>query len=142
MGDITVTAADVRLANAQQCITRNMKANATMTVGDFVSRDASGYAVKADADVLEATARAVGVIVETKDGETAVVSGDQISVCVFGPVEGFSSMTPGANAYVSKTAGKIDHTKPTGGAYQQAVGRAESATCLFVNPVLADPSSV
>lgn len=140
MASITVTSAQVR--PLEGAIVRNYQAGAAVTVGYAVYLDSSGYVQHADANVTEATARAMGIVVASKDGETAVVSGDRCSVCVFGPVSGFASMTPGEPVYNSSTVGRLDQTAPTGGVYVQAVGRADSASIIFVNPDVADPSSV
>jgi hypothetical protein len=140
MGSISVTSAQVRpLPGA---IVRNYQAGAAVTVGYGVYLDSSGYVQHSDADLSEAGARTIGIVVGSKDGETAIVSGDRCSVVVFGPVGGYASMTPGEPVYNSKTAGRLDQTAPTSGAYPQAVGRADSATVIFVNPDVADPSSV
>jgi hypothetical protein len=52
---------------------------------------------------------------------------------VFGPVSGFSGLTPGALGYQSDTAGKID---TAAGTTSKKMGRCESATVFFVQPVI------
>lgn len=59
-------------------------------------------------------------------------------MCVYGPVGGFSSLTPGDYAYVSNTAGGLD---TAAGTFGFIVGRAESASVLFVDPGIDDPNS-
>ncbi len=140
MASISLTSAQIRPLTGAIC--RNYQAGAALTVGYAVYLDSSGYVQHADANLSEAGARAMGIVVASKDGETSVVSGDRCSVCVFGPVGGYASMTPGEPVYNSSTVGRLDQTAPTGGAYPQAFGRADSATVIFVNPDVADPSSV
>lgn len=136
---ITLTSANIRPLTG--ALVRNKVAGAALTVGYGVYYDSSGYAQHADADLGETQARARGVVVASKDGETAVASGDRCSVCVFGPVGGFAGMTPGAPVYIDTTVGGFTHTKPTGGAYQQSIGYAEAADVLFVMPDTQDPAS-
>jgi hypothetical protein len=142
MSDITVTSANVQVGNS--AIPRNFAAGEALTVGYCVYISAADTVKHADANVVggEAAARGIGIVTSSKDGETTVNSGDRCTVTVFGPVEGFSDMTPGEPVYVSGTAGRLDQTKPTGGAYQRAIGHALSATCIFVNPDSGDPDSV
>jgi len=142
MAAITVTSLNVRPANAHQCILRPLQAGAACTVGYAIYLDSSGYMQHADANAGETEASGVGIIVESYDGETSIASGKRGSVCILGPVEGFSGMTPNEPIYVSTTAGRLDQTAPTGGAYQRAIGWALSATCIFVNADPTDPESV
>jgi len=141
MGDITVTSANVQVGN--HAIPRNFVAGAAVTVGYCVYIDSDGYVQHADANVMavESASRGIGIVTSSRDGETSVTSGDRCTVTVFGPVEGYSSMTPGEPVYVSGTAGRLDQTKPTGGAFQRPIGHALSATCIFVNPDSGDPDS-
>lgn len=138
MGSIAVSSVDVR--PLEGAIVRPYKAGAALTIGYAVHLDSSGYVQHSDANLSEAASRGMGIVVASKDGETAVVSGDRCSVCVFGPVGGYSSMTPGEPVYVSNTAGRIDQTQPTS-AMRQALGRAFSDEIVYVNPDVQDPSS-
>ena len=142
MGSITVTSAQVCYLDAKNNPPLNLIAGAALTVGYAVYLDSSGYVQHADADLSAVGARAIGICVASKDGETSVVSGDRCSVAVFGRVSGFASMTPGAPVYISKTVGRLDQTAPTGGAYPNAIGRATSATTIFVNWNATDATSV
>ena len=138
MASISLTSTLIR--PLEGAMVRPYRAGAALTVGYAVYLDDDGYVQHADADASEAASRGMGIVVSGKDVETAVNSGDRCSVCVHGHVGGFASMTPGEPVYVSATVGRIDQTQPTS-AYRQALGRAESATVLFVNPDVADPSS-
>lgn len=137
---ISYTQASIR--TLEGALTRNKKSGAACEVGYAGYYDSSGYVQHADADTAAVTtAHARGVIVASKDGETSITSGDRLSLCVFGPVGGFAGMTPGLPVYIDTTVGGYTHTKPTGGAYQQSIGYAESASVLFVNPDTQDPAS-
>lgn len=131
MGDVTRTKADVRpLAGA---IIRRGEAGGTIEAGEVVYLNGtSGWAVTDANDT--ATCGARGVMVAPEDA----VDGDQIDVCVFGPVEGYSGMTPGALCYVSDTAGEVGDAA---GSNTKIIGWAASATALFVDMAMpADPS--
>ena len=140
MASISLTSASIHPLEGALC--RNFVAGGALTVGYAVYLDSSGYVQHADANAGEVQSRGIGVVVESKDGETSVTSGDSCSVCVMGPVGGYSGMTPGEPVYVSSTVGRIDQTAPTGGAYQRSIGYAESSVKLFVFPCANDPSSV
>ena len=84
------------------------------------------------------------VIAVAQPGQTTAVSGEAVEVCVFGPVSGFASLTPGAVQYLSAAnAGVLVETAPSGaGKWAKAIGRAESAGIVFVLPgVVAARSS-
>lgn len=131
MSAVTRTKANVRpLAGA---IVRRGEAGDTIQAGEIVYLNGtSGWAPTAGG--AAATAKARGVMVSPEDA----VDGDQIDVCVFGPVEGYSGMTPGAQHFVSNTTGEVDTAT---GTKTKIVGYAESATVLFVNVAMpADPT--
>ena len=131
MASVTVTAADVRpLPGA---IVRRYEAGATMTPGDLVYVASDGQVELADIDGA-ASAQAIGIVVAGPDGKTSFSTGEQVDVVVFGPVAGFSSLTPGALHYGSVTAGDIETAAPSGssGDYLWIVGYAEAAAVLFV----------
>lgn len=138
---MAVTAAQVRAL--QGAVTRTYRAGGTVNMGDPVYIDSSGYVQQADANVSAALVAARGVVVQvSREGETAAVSGDAVDVCLFGPVGGYSGLTPNAQQFVSSTAGGLTETAPTGaGTWTWAIGYAESATILFVEPGLQAPVS-
>ena len=142
MASISLTSATIRPANAFQCILHPFVAGEELTVGYAVYESSDGKVYHADADAGKTQARAIGVVVSSPDGETTIVAGDGVSVCLYGPVSGYSGMTPGAPVFNSKTAGRLDHTAPTSGAYPRAVGWALTSGILWVNPDTEDPSSV
>ena len=92
----------------------------------------------ADGDVDAATARGIGIAVESYDGETSVTAGNPVSGCVFGPVSGLSGMTPGANHYVSDDVGRL---ADAAGTFSLIMGYAERAGGFFVHPEQNDPAS-
>ena len=135
---LSYTASKISADQTQGAIVRNYVAAAALTVGDLVALDNSGALTQADGNGTAAVARAIGMIVNSTSlyGETAIASGQRCSVCVFGPVYGFSGLTPGAYGYVSDTAGKIEDTMSSTNAL--AVGRALAADTFFINPGVAD----
>lgn len=143
MAAITVTAADVRPPNLTQTIIRRFTAGGTVNVGDVVYVAADGDVEQADADA-QASAQAIGIAVSVNGTtQTAAAAGDEVDVCVFGPLNWGASMTPGSVVYVSVTAGKGDHTAVAGasGDFSFVVGRALTATTIFVNPQVTVPSA-
>lgn len=134
---MTVTAANVRPLEGAQL--RSKVAGGTVNMGDAVYVD-SNSKVQAAVATSAAAAEAWGVITAVaQPGDTSAPSGDAVSVCTFGPVGGYSSLTPGAIYYVDDTtAGAITATAPSGaGKWAKAVGYAESDTILFVDPGIA-----
>jgi len=140
MSSVTVTAADVRpLPGA---IVRRYEAGATMTPGDLVYVASDAQVELADIDGA-ASAQAIGIVVAGPQGKVSFVVTEQVDVVVFGPVTGFSSLTPGALHYGSVTAGDIETAAPAGssGDYLWIVGYAESATTLFVRCFTPDTAA-
>jgi len=125
MADITRTKADVRpLAGS---IVRRGEAGDTIEAGEAVYLDGTNGWKPADGSTT-GTADARGIMVAPQDA----VDGDMIDICYFGPVTGYSSLTPDAPLYVSDTAGEMsedasDATK------DKIIGWAESAQTIFVN---------
>ncbi len=138
MAKLALTAVKIRALTENGAVIRPYDAGGSMTVGDLVFVASDGDVEQADANVNQASAKGIGIAVQSFDGETSIVAGTPVSVCVFGPVAGFSAMTPGANGYVSDTAGEIADAAAT---YDRIVGYAERAGVFFVNPEMNDPSS-
>lgn len=129
--EITVTAADVRALTENGAVLRRFVADAAITIGNLVYIKSDGEVAHADGNVDLDVARAIGIAVESYDGETSVVAGSPVSVCVFGPVSGYASMTPGAPVYVSDTVGRLS---TVAGTVSRIVGYSESAGVVFVHP--------
>lgn len=143
MADFTVTAANVSADEKMGSIVRNYQASGSGTVGDSVYLDSDGKVLKSDADGSLAASRAVGIVVNTTSlyGDTTFVSGDFVSVCVFGPVYGFSGMAEGTYGWVSTTAGKVADAAPAT-AYDYILGQVHAADVFFVHPGIENPVSV
>ena len=135
MADITVAATDVRPPNLIQTLTRRFALGGAANIGNIVYVAADGDVEQADASAV-GSAQGIGVIVAINGTQqTSGVAGDTVDVALFGPVVWGSGMTPGAVVYVSETAGAGDQTAPSGGAnYPYVIGRALTATMLFVDP--------
>ena len=131
MAAITRTKALVRpLAGA---IIRRGEAGGTIEAGEAVYLDGTNGWKVADGSAA-ASALARGIMVSPQDA----VDGDTIDICVFGPIEGYSSATPGSLAYVSDTAGELD---TAAGTKTMVLGWFESATKFFCHPSMAaDPT--
>jgi hypothetical protein len=117
------------------------QAGGTITIGDLVYIAADGDWERADGNVAGGeTSRAVGIAVESYDGETTITSTNPVSVCVFGPVSGYISLTGGANYYVSDNVGKIADAV---GTFDRIIGygmELAGEVCIFVFPQINDPS--
>lgn len=130
MSAITVTAANVAPLIANGAVIRDYQAGGTLTVGNAVYIDASGYVQAADGSAAS-TAFGIGLVCDSYDGTTTIASGEKVPVCVFGPVSGFSSATPASKGWISNTAGALDTAS---GNVAHELGYFESAGVFFVNP--------
>jgi hypothetical protein len=129
--EITVTAANVRALTENGAILQRYIAGAAITIGNLVYIASDGDVEHADGNVSLAVGMAIGIAVASYDGETSVAAGDPVSVCVFGPVSGYASMTPGTNLYVSDTVGRLSSVA---GTVSRVIGYARSADVVFVHP--------
>lgn len=99
---------------------------AGVAVGEIVYVTGAFAADRADASV-EATARAVGIVIAKPAATTATLR-------YFGEVSGFVGLTPGALYYLDTTAGAISLTAPTNpGEVVVNVGQALSGTVLLLD---------
>lgn len=138
MANLAVTAANVRPLDG--AVTRGFDAGAAgMVPGDAVYIASDDDVEKTDGNVSNTLAAFRGLIVSIQGGKSSTALGDRVTVCVFGPVAGFTGLTPGAPGYVSNDAGKLEDAV---GAFQRIAGYAESATVFFVNPVQSTAASV
>ena len=141
---LSYTAAQINIANSHVAITRPGTAGEEISMGELVAlKDADGYLYPADADDTE-LARAIGIVVEVDEllgSDTSADAGDAVTVCVYGPVGGFSSLGEGSYGYVSATAGAIDATSPAdANTYGFVVGRCETSTIFFVDIGISIPA--
>lgn len=95
-----------------------------LTTGSVVCiKDADGYAYNADAN--DSNLRpAVGIV-----GKGAA-SGYKVEIIVVGILNGWSSLSEGAWAYLSETAASVTQSAPT---YSQIIGKAITTTDYFFN---------
>lgn len=142
MADIIVTTREVRpLPGA---VIRELDAGGAGNVGDVVYINASGQAVAADADAV-ATAVGIGIVVSAGSmGKTSFASGDRLAVVVYGPLNGYSGMTPGARVFASGTVGRVADAAPATtviNAVAWVLGLALDAATVFVAPLLVRPQA-
>lgn len=123
-------------------VIRNYMAGGTVVVGNAVYLDSDGKVQKADANASLAASRAIGIVVNTSSlyGETSAPAGSYVSVCVFGPVYGFSGLAEGTFGWVGTTAGEIVDAAPST-AYQYILGQCDAADIFFVRPGIENPTS-
>lgn len=109
-------------------IVRRGTVGATTAAGEAVTLQSDG---KWDPTVCTAAQVTVAIAVQ------AGVDGDVIDLVVYGPVLCMSGATIGALVYANDTAGEFDET---GGTKKTVIGYAETATVLFVQPLIVDRS--
>lgn len=103
---------------------RRHTSGAQVAAGEIVSLQSDGYVDPSDC--TSAADEAIGVAIQA-----AAAAGVGIDVVTLGPVKCLTGATPGATVYNSTTAGEPTETDSGN---VTAVGYAESATVLFVNP--------
>jgi hypothetical protein len=142
MTALSYTAAKISADPDKGSVLRNHLVAEAMSIGNFVALDSDGSIVLTDANAL-ATGRGYGQVVAAPNyyGETTLAVGERASVCVYGPTYGWDSLAEGTYGYVSETAGAVDDTAPTGGAYQFIMGHCVESDVFFVNPGMAAPVS-
>ena len=121
-------ARDTTAANIEPkegAIIRRYTAGATIAAGEIVSMQSDGFVDPSDS--TSAAQMIVGIAL------AAAVATDRVDVVIFGPVECLTGATIGGAVYDSTTAGEPAQT--TAG-NQKQVGFAESATVLFVRPLI------
>jgi len=126
---VDTTAANIK--PLEGAVVRRYTAGAAVTIGAPVYLDASGYVQMADSDAV-ATNDVIGVALQA-----ASAAGEVIDVVVLGPVKSMTGATPGALEYTNTAAGQISETA---GTKTTIVGVAESATVLFVRPIIVSLS--
>lgn len=109
----------------------NIDNDVTGTAGEALTATQVAYLsastwLKADADATaSSTEPPIGFVVAD------VENGADGTFRLSGRMEGFSGLTPGADYYVSATAGAITSTAPSNARY---VGRADSISSLIITP--------
>lgn len=124
MADLTITAASVvKGANAR--IDRNGYAGETITAGQAVVKNSSGFWVKADSNGSSSIRAATGIAL---NGASQY---QPIDVQTEGSITIGATMTAGVAYYLSDTAGGICPVADVGtGEYAQVIGIATSTTVL------------
>ncbi len=117
------TAANIK--PLEGAIIRRYTAGAAIAAGEIVSMQSDGFVDPSDSTGAAQTI--VGI------AQKAAAVGDRLDVVVFGPVVCLTGATIGGAVYDSTTAGEPAQT--TAG-NQKQVGWAESATVLFVRPLV------
>lgn len=143
MAALTLVAGNISVNDQERgAIVKWYQAGEAITLGAAVYLDANNLAWNA-LDDTSAHAQAIGVaaLADNFYGETTVQAGNQVGVCVYGPVWGFSGMSQGQVGWVGGTKGQIVDTAPTGGAYQFQVGHAVDDQTFFVDPGTSSPVS-
>lgn len=133
--EITVTAADVRPLHG--AVIMRAKATEALAFGDLVYIDSATGDIpnvsKADASAVDALLVAVGIVVAGSPdnmGATTIAIGEPCDVVVFGPVTGYSGMTPGQTIWLSDTVGRLSSVV---GTKSTVIGFAKSAATVWVN---------
>lgn len=144
MTALSYTATSINIVNETISQTRHATAGESLSMGQLVAlKDSDGRVYKADADDSELS-RAIGIVVEVYEllgSDTTAEAGDAVTVCTYGPVGGFSSLSEGSYGYVSGTAGSIEDTDPgDADTYSFIVGYCETSTIFFVNIGISTPA--
>lgn len=128
MADITTVVANA--SPLPGSVGRDVDAGGSGNLLDTVYVAADDDFEQADGSTAD-PAKARGVVTSIAGGKTTFAAGDRIHVTFFGPVAGFSGMTPGDTLYQSDTAGKL---ADAAGTNSHKVAFALTATEIFVNP--------
>ena len=112
----------------QGAIIRRYTTGGAVEAGEAVYIDGSGYIQPCNGGAV-ATNFCIGIAVQD------IASGNSGSVVTFGPILCMSGATPGALVWTTDTAGEFDETA---GTFDTLIGVAESATILFVSPMMKD----
>jgi hypothetical protein len=110
---------------------------AAAELGEIVYIDSNDKVVKARANAA-GTTRAIGIIVAGSGSfpGSTFAAGQEVGVCVLGPVAGITGMDPSLPVFVSSgTAGDMTQTAPSGaGTWTHAIGYPLRSDVLFINP--------
>ena len=145
MTTITPTAANVSASEERGAVIMRYLSAVDLVVGNAVYLDSSNLLHKAIGNTTSAAASAIGIVCSANNfyGETTILAGQWVTVCIGGPVYGFSGLTDGEPLWVDKTtAGALANAAPSGGAYTYIVGNAQGADTIFVHPGTGVPTSV
>lgn len=142
MADMTVVSANVRALTSHGAVVVPGVAGGTITLGYAVYQAISGGKwLHADANVSAETAAVLGIAVESYDGEDTVTLDNAVSVCIAGPVGGFTDLVAGDVYWLSDTVGRIADAAAT---FDRVVGNGmmfAGQVVLNVNIQLTDAAS-
>lgn len=136
---MTLTLTKTQVTPLPGALVRTVRLGEAASAGMGMTVNSSSQYLKADADA-PGKRRTFGVLITDGQGQYNTsgdyASADDVSMCFFGPLAGFSGMTPGAPVYVDKTtAGLLTQTAPSGSnAVPCEVGYALTEDILFVFP--------
>jgi hypothetical protein len=136
MADVTIVPADIKPLNS--ALISNWNAGEAIDLGESVFIAAADGDLELGDATAAASAQLVGVCVSCPRGALVSVAGERIDVVTYGAVGGFSGLTPGQLLYASINAGKIADAVPAATNYKWILGRALTATEVFVNPFTDD----
>jgi len=129
MADVTVVPANVRPLTGAQI--QRFTAGEAMTPGQPVYISGNDTVSLTDGSALLGAA-CIGVVVSCPNGALTCTTGQEVDVCVFGPVTGYSTnMVAGSRFYVDDDPGIIADAV---GTKVCLIGIGKNATTLFVTP--------
>lgn len=140
MADLTVVSANIRALTSHGAVVVPGVAGATVTIGYLLYQPADGQWEHADANAA-GLQTALGVAVESYDGEDTVAAGNALSVCIMGPIAGYTDVVSGALYYVSDTVGRISDATAT---FDRIIGNGmllAGQNVLNLNIQLSDAAS-
>ena len=138
MEDISKT--DASINPLVKSIVKPFACGEVVDVGEAVYLASDNTIMLSDADAAD-TAQAIGIVVAIGAyGALNSVIGDMCDVCLYGPVTGYSGMTPGLEVFASTNPGAIEEGAPAGssGDFVWSIGFAMSASTIFVRPYTWD----
>lgn len=139
---MAITNTDAQIRMLEGAVGRDYTAGGSFSIGDPVYVNSSGNVLAARANAA-ATSYAIGIAVASTDGDTSIVSGERVTVCVFGPVGGFAGLVEGGLTYLDSAAvGLVDAALTGTGKWSHVVGYGERDSVLFVMPAAAAPTSL
>lgn len=137
MADIALSAAG-NVKPLVESIRKPVQVGEIVDVGEIVYLKSDGKYWLADA-AAQVTSEARGVVVGIGAyGATSSVADQMVDICVFGPVGGWTGLTPGQKLYASAVAGAIADAVPAATNFIWVLGYAFSATEIFIDPYTYD----
>lgn len=133
---IVVTKASIRPLKGAQV--RRITLAEAATAGAILAVNNVGKGAVATKNSTQALAFGRGLALANNTGGTDFAAAERVDMVVFGPVAGFSGLTPGLPVYVGNTGVVTQTATATTGEYPQEIGWAEDDGTVFVNP----PSSL